>query len=120
MIPGPPLDELGMMRVTDPEIHAQLHRGSAGICVMCQDCTWSWWDLTLCDMPPVTDRHGTLTDQVPLHPRCVGAVVDYWASLLFEDSGAALAVTPDMAGTPGAGVRSTRPRVGAYARQGTT
>ena len=108
-------------------VGAYLATGVYGGCVMCPDGGYTWFDLTLADLPPVVDRTGTLTDQVPLHPRCIRALVEHWRMILgLSDSGPGdAAEAPDS--LPGAGVRPTQPiewsrparaRVGAYARRG--
>jgi hypothetical protein len=122
VIPPPPLDERGRLRVGSTLILANLRGGAVGVCVVCTELVWRWWDLTLCDMPPVVDRDGQLTDQVALHPRCVVALLDYWWSMLHEDSGDEGPDAPDAPATPVAGVRrpqaesGRRAPTGAYAR----
>lgn len=87
MIPEPPVDGDGILTVFTYDITAALARGGAGICVMCRDVTWDWWDLAATPaVEPVTDRYGALTDQVPLDPGCVVAMVEHWATLLHGDS----------------------------------
>lgn len=127
MLPRPPLDDAGRIRIGQFDITAHLPMGPFGVCVMCTGSVYRWWDLTRCDMPPVVDRYGQLTDQVPLHPHCVPDLLTEWASMLDEDSGSAEdAVTPDTTSAqPAAGVLANGPErttstrrapTGAYAR----
>lgn len=125
LIPDPP--------PSDPRdwaalVGANMATGVYGGCVMCPDGTYDWWDLTESDLPPVVDRTGTPTDQVPLHLRCVPALITYWGSILGTGPGAGDGPTeaPDSA-APSAGAaptdpftraRPSRARTGAYARRG--
>lgn len=122
LLPRPPLDDAGALRLNRWQITAHLAQGPFGVCTMCAGSVWRWWDLTLCDMPPIVDRYGQLTDQVPLHPGCVDELLAEWASMLDEDSGGDEdAVSPDAApARPATGVLATSERrrapSGAYAR----
>lgn len=115
LIPDPPLVDGELL---DPAIvRVYMARGGAGRCVMCPDVTWDWWDLSLTGLPPVTDRTGTLTDQVPLHPRCIPDLYARWAMICSPaDPGVGeAAVSPDAGDRPPAAAR--RRPTGAYARR---
>jgi hypothetical protein len=107
VIPDPPLDDDGRLRVHHHDIVATIARGSFGVCVLCTSGCYEWWDLTRCDMPPVTDRLGTLTDQVTIHGACVPELLSMWGNLLHEGSGGE-ALAPDAESA--AGARSTDER----------
>lgn len=117
LIPGPPFDEDGQL-ITEAVIHAYTARGGCGGCAMCGESTWDWWDLSLTGLPPVTDRTGTLTDQLPLHPRCRADLVARWRTLL--DPADLDAGDDAHPGLPDVEVRPTIARrpTGAYARRG--
>lgn len=120
MIPPMVLDADGLPTVWSYTITASLARGVAGICEMCRGISWSWWDLTACAMAPITDARGALTDQVPLHPECVPALMEHYATLLFGDPDDGDASDPVVRVAPTAEDFPARPAAptGAYARRG--
>lgn len=119
MIPPPPVDADGDLTVFSYDITAALRRdGLVGGCCVCQQSAVSWWDLAVCDVAPVTDARGQLTDAVALHERCVLGVLEHWMMLLHGDPDEDEADTPSSGPSPSSPPTDTRrsPR-GAYARR---
>jgi hypothetical protein len=81
MIPPPVLDEQGYVATPHALLVAAVHCGIYGTCVMCGRVTYAHLDLSELDMEPVTDDHGDLTDQLPLHPEHVPDLLEHWATL---------------------------------------
>lgn len=129
LFPDCPRDPDG--QIIDPEV-IRFHsaRGGAGICVAprCGESCYDWWDLSAAGLAPVVDRRGTLTDQVPVHPRCAPVLVAHWASIAGEAPGGGDAPDPAPGGQPrpdddvewraGPRARGARQRVGRYAAAG--
>lgn len=124
LIPDPPLVDGEL--IAEAVIIANTARGGCGRCVPCGESTWQWWDLSLTGLPPVTDRTGTPTDQVPLHTRCIPELMSVWRKMSDPADPDAGDVADDThaPGEPGAGVRPAVPPqqrrrpTGAYARRG--
>jgi hypothetical protein len=76
MIPEPPADPAPTALLWANTIGGQLGR-----CTMCHQGTVTWLDLIGCELAPVVDDTGTLTDHAPLHRRCIPTLLTYWASL---------------------------------------
>lgn len=103
-------------------------KGAYGLCVMCGRGCYDWWDLSLTGVEPVTDRTGTLTDQVALHGSCIRDLRAHWASI--DDPAAPVSADPDPADggriqqspdlEPAPDVPAPRRRTGAYARRRVT
>jgi hypothetical protein len=85
MLPEPPLDEHSLPTVGYHMISASLRHGVVGGCVICRSSSVTWWGLAECDMDPVADRYGGLTDWVALHERCIPHVLEQWAIVLHGD-----------------------------------
>lgn len=124
LLPDPPLDPDGEL-IAEAVIVVYTARGGCGRCVQCGEATWQWWDLSLTGLPPVTDRTGTPTDQVPLHTRCVSDLRVRWRKMLDPADPDAGDVADDAPapGVPDVGVLPEPPPVrrrptGAYARRG--
>lgn len=116
MIPEPPVEDTGWLRVFSYDIVAALEPGVVGGCCLCGESSVYWWVLDACGMAPVTDSHGQLADEVPLHPRCVLGVLAHWAMILHGDDESDDGSPPALAGPVAAAPQTRRAPSGVYAR----
>jgi len=118
VIPAPPVDAVTGAEGWRMALPFHTYRGVAGGCVMCRESTWDWLDLAEARIGLVTDGHGVVTDQCPLHPRCAPALVAHWAVVLGvgpEDDDAD--AVPEPAREPEPVVPEPVRLTGAYARR---